>query len=54
MKWGTNFSYFVRQHPEIARPPADRLPILSHWGVTGGDLFGLAEGRLAEVDFEVV
>lgn len=37
-----------------ARPAAERLPILSHWGVSGGDLHRLSEGRLQEVDFEVV
>jgi branched-chain amino acid transport system substrate-binding protein len=37
-----------------ALPPAERLPILSHWGVTGGDLPGLAGAALQEVDFLVV
>lgn len=37
-----------------ARPVAERLPILSHWGVTGGDIHRMSEGRISEVDFEVV
>lgn len=37
-----------------ALPPARRLPILSHWGVTGGDLPELAGPALREVDFSVV
>lgn len=37
-----------------ARPMAERLPVLSHWGVTGGDIHRLSEGRINEVDFEVV
>lgn len=37
-----------------ALPRAERLPILSHWGVTGGDLPGLAGPALQEVDYSVV
>lgn len=40
---------------EIARrPPAERLPIISHWGVTGGQFFSLTRKTLAGVDFSVV
>lgn len=37
-----------------ALPPAERLPILSHWGVTGGDFTGQAGTALHEVDFSVI
>ncbi|WP_247894534.1 ABC transporter substrate-binding protein [Azospirillum sp. B510] len=37
-----------------ALPPARRLPILSHWGVTGGDFAGQAGPALQEVDFSVI
>jgi branched-chain amino acid transport system substrate-binding protein len=37
------------------RSPAARVPILSHWGVLGGDFVALAGTRaLAQVQFEVV
>lgn len=40
---------------EIAALPRERrLPIVSHWGVSGGDLMGLSNGALKEVDFSVV
>jgi branched-chain amino acid transport system substrate-binding protein len=40
---------------EVAALPAkDRLPILSHWGVTGGDFPKLAGQALAQVDFSIV
>ncbi|MDJ0968885.1 MAG: ABC transporter substrate-binding protein [Kiloniellales bacterium] len=36
---------------EIAgRPEAERLPIISHWGITGGDFFTQAGDALAKVD----
>ncbi|MBK1839241.1 ABC transporter substrate-binding protein [Azospirillum sp. YIM B02556] len=37
-----------------ALPPAQRLPILSHWGVTGGNFVGQAGPALQEVDFSVI
>jgi branched-chain amino acid transport system substrate-binding protein len=37
-----------------ALPAAERLPILSHWGVTGGALPELAGPALQQVDFSVV
>lgn len=37
-----------------ALPPAQRLPILSHWGITGGDFVGQAGPALQQVDFSVV
>jgi branched-chain amino acid transport system substrate-binding protein len=37
-----------------ALPPAQRLPIVSHWGVTGGTLAELAGPALRQVDFSVV
>lgn len=40
---------------EIAALPAGmRMPVLSHWGVTGGRLFRQAGPALREVDFSVV
>ncbi|HEX8884646.1 MAG TPA: ABC transporter substrate-binding protein [Noviherbaspirillum sp.] len=40
---------------EIAALPASqRLPIISHWGVTGGDFVGQAGPALQQVDFTVV
>lgn len=43
---------FVR---EIARRPASgRLPILAHWGITGGEFPRLAGPALADVDLRVV
>jgi len=35
-------------------PKAERLPVLSHWGVTGGRFPELCEGALAHIDFKVV
>lgn len=37
-----------------ALPKAERLPIVSHWGVTGGDFVQLCGSALQEVDFSVV
>ncbi|MBP2232128.1 branched-chain amino acid transport system substrate-binding protein [Azospirillum agricola] len=37
-----------------ALPAAERLPILSHWGITGGDFVGQAGAALHEVDFSVI
>ncbi|CAA7621968.1 ABC transporter substrate-binding protein [Magnetospirillum sp. SS-4] len=37
-----------------ALPKAERLPVLSHWGVSGGDFVAMTGGALAEVDFSVV
>ncbi len=40
---------------EIAALPAsDRLPIISHWGITGGDFVGLTAGALDKVDLSVI
>ncbi|PWC79341.1 ABC transporter substrate-binding protein [Azospirillum sp. TSH64] len=40
---------------EVAALPAQqRLPILSHWGVTGGNFVGQAGAALSEVDFTVI
>jgi len=35
-------------------PPAERIPIISHWGVTGGTLFEMAKQSLRKLDFSVV
>lgn len=37
-----------------ALPPEQRLPVLSHWGVTGGRFFADAGRYLKDVDFSVV
>ncbi|MBF0334848.1 MAG: ABC transporter substrate-binding protein [Alphaproteobacteria bacterium] len=40
---------------EVAALPRERrVPIISHWGVTGGDFVGQAGKALAEVDFSVI
>lgn len=40
---------------EVADLPRDRqVPILSHWGVTGGDFAAQAGSALARVDFSVI
>lgn len=40
---------------EIARrPEAERLPVLSHWGVTGGEFFERGGHALERVDFSFV
>lgn len=36
------------------RPPQKRLPLFSHWGLTGGDFPGLAGEALAQVRLEVL
>lgn len=35
-------------------PEAQRLPIISHWGVTGGDFARMAGDALQQVDFSVI
>lgn len=37
-----------------ALPPEQRVPVLSHWGVTGGRFFAEAGPHLKDVDFSVV
>ncbi len=37
-----------------ALPQAERLPILSHWGVTGGEFVRQAGPALSQVDFSVI
>lgn len=36
------------------RPPAERLPIFSHWGITGGDFPAMAGPALRDVSLAVV
>jgi branched-chain amino acid transport system substrate-binding protein len=38
----------------LAMPAGDRLPVASHWGVTGGDLPGLVGPGFLDLDFAVV
>ena len=37
-----------------AAPGVERVPIISHWGVTGGSMFAQAGNALRELDFTVV
>jgi len=37
-----------------AQPPSERLPIISHWGVTGGAFAELAGPALDQVDFAAI
>lgn len=40
---------------EIAKmPPAQRLPVVAHWGITGGVLHELAADSLGKVDMQVI
>ncbi len=37
-----------------ALPPSQRVPILSHWGITGGEFFKQSGAALQEVDLSVI
>lgn len=37
-----------------ALPPAQRIPVISHWGLLGGDFGNTAKAYLEQVDFTVV
>ncbi len=37
-----------------ALPPSQRVPIISHWGITGGEFFKNAGAALQEVDLSVI
>ncbi len=37
-----------------ALPPSQRVPIISHWGITGGEIFKHAAAALQEVDLSVI
>lgn len=37
-----------------ALPPEQRLPIVSHWGVTGGNFVGMTGSALQQVNFTVI
>ncbi len=39
---------------EASLPVSQRLPIISHWGVTGGDFIQMTGSMLQDVDFSVV
>ncbi len=45
-------SIFVKNVADL--PARNRLPIISHWGLTGADFVNLAGPALREVDFSVV
>lgn len=59
---GAQAIVFVANHDEAGRlvremaalPKGERMPIVSHWGVSGGDFFKDAGPALHEVDFAVV
>ncbi len=36
------------------QPPADRLPVVSHWGLTGGAIVELAGPALEKIDLQVI
>lgn len=44
----------VLVHEMAALQPAERLPVLSHWGVSGGRFFEAARPALGAVDFSVI
>lgn len=51
----TNFREASILLKEISRlPPANRLPVLSHWGVSGGPMPAEAAEALLDVDFAMV
>lgn len=37
-----------------ALPPAERMPVISHWGVTGGDFARMTGAALDQLDFSVI
>ncbi len=37
-----------------ALPPSQRVPVISHWGIAGGEFFKLAGAALQEVDLSVI
>lgn len=45
-------SLLVREMARLDK--AERLPVISHWGVTGGDFVKLAGPALQDIDFSVV
>lgn len=45
-------SIFVKEIASL--PESERLPVYSHWGVTGGQFFALAGPALKQIDFRVV
>jgi len=59
---GAEAIIFVANEPEAAillreiaaLPKNSRVPVISHWGVSGGDLTGLAGDVLFEADFSVI
>ncbi len=45
-------AFFVRELAKL--PAAQRLPVISHWGITGGDFPKMCGDALAKVDLRVV
>lgn len=35
-------------------PPSKRLPVISHWGVTGGSLQGLIKNGVSDMQFDII
>lgn len=62
LKAGAQIVFFVGNEREGAQllrevaalPAKDKVPLLSHWGVTGGDFHKLAGQALTRVDFSIV
>lgn len=48
----TEGSLLVREMAKL--PPAKRLPIISHWGITGGNFVSMSGDALRQVDFSVI
>lgn len=42
----------MREMAEL--PEAERIPVVSHWGITGGDFVSLSAGALSKIDLAVV
>lgn len=51
---GTDVETAALVREVAALPPGQRMPILSHWGVTGGEFHKLAGAALQDVDFSVI
>lgn len=48
----TEGSLLVREMAKL--PAAKRLPVISHWGITGGNFVGMTGDALRQVDFSVI
>lgn len=41
-------------HELAARPKAERLPVVAHWGITGGDFANMTGDALSHIDLRVI